>query len=165
MHGHTKATQRREQCLKPIRQTQGARRQCQQCTEQNEQYKAQRDVRPACNPLPCHAQRTDAKDLRTGCHKKMHTKRKQHNPEDRSDRAQLHPERNLGKHHQKGNGSGERKKSCRIFHKENEQQEEKEQHHLHPWIHTMQKRIPGQITANLYIIQQKQSHPYPFSPL
>ena len=23
----------------------------------------------------------------------------------------------------------------------------------------MQKRIPGQITANLYIIQQKQSHP------
>ena len=94
------------------------------------------------------------KCLRAWRHKEMHAERKEHDPENRPNRAQLHPKRNLRNDHEQRNADAERKKACRIFDKENEQQVEEQENNLDAWIHAVQEGISGQIASDLYVIQQ-----------
>ena len=84
----------------------------------------------------------------------MHAERKEHDPENRTNRAQLHPEWNLRNDHEQRNADAERQKACRILDKENEQQVEEQENNLDAWIHAVQERIPRDIASDLYVIQQ-----------
>ena len=154
MHGNAHTAQRREECLQPVGQAQRARRQCQQRTQQNEQDETQPDIHTARQPLPRRRQWPDGKQFRPRRHKEMHAERKEHDPENRTNRAQLHPERNLRNDHEQRNADAERKKACRVLDKENKQQVEEQENYLDAWIHAVQKGISGQIASDLYVIQQ-----------
>ena len=159
MYRHTHTPQRREQRLEAVGQTQRTRRQRQQRAEKDQQNKAQSNVCAAHNPLPRRCEESDPERLRARRHKKMHSEGEEHDPENRTDRAQLHHERNPREHHEKCDSACERGKAGRILDKEDQQQKEKEQDNLHARIHAVQERISRQIASDLYIVKQNQSLP------
>ena len=82
----------------------------------------------------------------------MNGERKEHNPEDGANRPQLHPERHTRENHEKHDTNAKCRKSLHTIDKKNQQQKEKEQDNLNPWVHAMQKGIPWEIASDLYVI-------------